>query len=295
MNKSPCFPFYPSDFFGDIKVRIMTGEEQAFYMLLLANIWEYDTQYSIPNDTKIIATLLKISEEKFLSISEKILDCFQQKDNRLISNRLRRERAKQDKYRKAQSIKGKKSAEKRSTTAQPQLNNGSTEAPTGRQPDGNSSKPKPKPKPKKNNKADFVLPDWIPIDTWNAYLKIREQKKAAKTPYALNLIILELQKIKQLHNHNPIDVLNKSIKSGWIDVYPLKTDGGNGNKITPPQKSPYVECPRCHAEVMEGAFIEIDGNQYCVKCERPKIEAKKAYGKLSGMMSGMLKSMPGTA
>jgi len=83
-----------------------------------------------------------------------------------------------------------------------------------------------------NNKGKeaFVLPDWIPEETWKAYLEIRNKKKAAKTVYALNLVIKELQKIKKEHGHNPVDVLNKSIKSGWTDVYPLKDGGNNGNK-----------------------------------------------------------------
>jgi len=78
-------------------------------------------------------------------------------------------------------------------------------------------------------KEAFVLPDWIPEETWKAYLEIRNKKKAAKTVYALNLVIKELQKIKKEHGHNPVDVLNKSIKSGWTDVYPLKDGGNNGN------------------------------------------------------------------
>jgi hypothetical protein len=82
---------------------------------------------------------------------------------------------------------------------------------------------------KKQNADAFVLPEWIPKKTWTEYLKTRKKKKAAETKYALDLVISELQKIKTTHNHDPVDVLNKSIKSGWIDVYPLKNDGGNGN------------------------------------------------------------------
>lgn len=75
---------------------------------------------------------------------------------------------------------------------------------------------------KQNADALFVLPDWIPEETWAAYMALREKKRAAKTTYALNLIVKELIKIKETHNHDPVTVLNKSIKNGWIDVYPLK-------------------------------------------------------------------------
>ncbi len=75
----------------------------------------------------------------------------------------------------------------------------------------------------------FILPEYIPEETWKAYLAVRKKKKAESTPYALKLIILELEKIKETHNHDPVEVLNKSIKSGWTDVYPLKEMKGNGN------------------------------------------------------------------
>ncbi|MDD2657774.1 MAG: hypothetical protein PHD04_03915 [Candidatus Pacebacteria bacterium] len=243
MNKSPCFPFYPSDFFGDVKVRIMSPEARAFYLLLLANIWEYDTQFSIPNDEKIISNLLGIFGEKFSAIFKEILPCFQEKNGRLLSKRLKHEKDKQVYYRKQQSIKGLKSASKRVTTVQPQFNHGSTGGVTEGQPDTqpevNSSKPKPKPKPiikekKEKKKNEFFLPDWIPIETWQAYLAVRVKKKAPQTPYAFDLVIKELEKIKKTYGHDPIEVLNKSIKGGWTDVYPLKDFGGNGNGITTP-------------------------------------------------------------
>jgi len=64
----------------------------------------------------------------------------------------------------------------------------------------------------------FVLPSWIPEETWKAYLEVRNKKRAAKTNYALNLIIKKLEKFKP----HSIEVLNQSITNGWTDMYPLK-------------------------------------------------------------------------
>jgi len=226
MNKSPCFPLYPSDFFGDIKVRIMTGEEQAFYLLLLANIWEYDTQFSIPDDPKIICTLLKISEEKFLTISPKILDCFQRKNGRLVSKRLKHEKDKQDNYRKLQSDKGKKSAEKRATTVEPRLNHGATEGATEGQPEVNSSKPKPKPisKPKKINKEaiPFELPTWIPKDSWDGFVEMRKEIKKPLTGRAVTLAVNVLLDLKN-KGHDPGKVLDQSTMAKWQGLFEIKT------------------------------------------------------------------------
>lgn len=82
---------------------------------------------------------------------------------------------------------------------------------------------------KRETDALFVLPEWIPEKTWTAYLEVRANKRAAKTTNALNLVIEELKKIKTLHNHDPVEVLKKSIRSGWTDVYPLKDGGNNGS------------------------------------------------------------------
>jgi len=73
-------------------------------------------------------------------------------------------------------------------------------------------------------KAGFVLPDWIPVETWNAYLAVRNKKKAANTEYALNLIIKKLEKFKPDH----VAIINQSITAGWVDMYPLK-EANNAN------------------------------------------------------------------
>lgn len=179
MSKSPCFPFYTSDFFGDIHVRLMSPDARAFYSLLILNIWEYDTQFSIPNDEKIIQNLLQISEEKFRAIFPEILPCFQEKNGRLVSKRLKHEKDKQLKYIKLQSLKGKKSAEKRSTTVQPRLNHGSTEGVTEAQPKVNSSIPIPIPKPipiKTKKETNYLFEKF-----WYCYPKKQGRGKAEES------------------------------------------------------------------------------------------------------------------
>ena len=107
MAKAPCYQRYPSDFFGDTKVRIMSSDARAYYSLLLDCIWDFDTQYSIPNDDELISKLLVIDVNRWQSFSQEIISCLQVKNGRLVSDRLKREKEKQDKFRKLQSIKGK--------------------------------------------------------------------------------------------------------------------------------------------------------------------------------------------
>ena len=67
----------------------------------------------------------------------------------------------------------------------------------------------------------FVLPEWIRKDTWDAYLTVRAAKRAGSTPAALTLVVKDLESFR-LAGHDPIAILNASIKSGWADVYAPK-------------------------------------------------------------------------
>lgn len=68
----------------------------------------------------------------------------------------------------------------------------------------------------------FVLPDWIPQDTWAAYCKARTAKKAKNEPHALGLIVKDLERFRAV-GHDPVEILNNSIKSGWAGVFEPKT------------------------------------------------------------------------
>lgn len=68
----------------------------------------------------------------------------------------------------------------------------------------------------------FVLPDWIPGDTWAAYLKTRAGKKAKNEPHALGLIVKDLEGFRA-KGHDAMTVLNNSIKGGWAGVFEPKS------------------------------------------------------------------------
>lgn len=108
---------------------------------------------------------------------------------------------------------------------------------------------------------DFILPDWIPEETWKAYLEVRNKKKAAKTNYALNLVIKELLKIQKQYGQNPVDVLNKSITSGWADVYPLKENKTTIRVI----QDDFTNCVKCGHRRLKS---DVDENGICLgRCE----------------------------
>ena len=67
---------------------------------------------------------------------------------------------------------------------------------------------------------DFVLPENIKPENWEAFLDVRKKKKAPNTTHALKLIIDELNKIGGDAN----EVLNQSTMRGYTGVFPLKAN-----------------------------------------------------------------------
>jgi hypothetical protein len=72
------------------------------------------------------------------------------------------------------------------------------------------------------------LPDWLPLETWNAFLEMRKKaRKELKTAYAIKLAIKELEKLRAAGN-DPKAVLEQSILKNYPGLYEL-SKGGSAN------------------------------------------------------------------
>lgn len=67
------------------------------------------------------------------------------------------------------------------------------------------------------------LPEWLPLEAWNAYLEVRKKLKAPNTPRPLGMLITELTRLKSL-GFDPCAVLDQSSLKGWKSVYALKAE-----------------------------------------------------------------------
>ena len=68
-------------------------------------------------------------------------------------------------------------------------------------------------------------------------METRKAKKAKSTAYALGLIVKSLEAFKA-DGHDPLAILNASIKAGWSDVYPPKVPAA---AMTPGRRTPAPE------------------------------------------------------
>jgi hypothetical protein len=103
---------------------------------------------------------------------------------------------------------------------------------------------------------DFPLPDWMPIDAWDGYCKMRGK---SFTPHAKQLAIKTLDGFRNA-GFNPREVLEQSIMNGWKGLFEPKPKGNRnenartnyGRYSPPPGKSQQA------ADAINRALDELD-------------------------------------
>ena len=91
-----------------------------------------------------------------------------------------------------------------------------------------SSYPSPSPSLSSHKKeVPFEIPDWIPIQPWEAYLKHRKHKRAKVTPEAAEGLIEKLLEFKK-QGEDITAILKQSVTNGWTGLFPVGKVAGNG-------------------------------------------------------------------
>lgn len=67
------------------------------------------------------------------------------------------------------------------------------------------------------------IPDWMPLEAWEAFLAMRQKIKKPATERAKKLIINDLTKFRAV-GMDPEAVLDQSTRKSWQDVYELKAE-----------------------------------------------------------------------
>lgn len=75
----------------------------------------------------------------------------------------------------------------------------------------------------------LVLPDWMPLETWEAFLAMRKKMKRVPTDHAVDLLIKKLDRFRA-NGQNIQAVLEKSITSNWQDVFEINERQPFANK-----------------------------------------------------------------
>lgn len=98
------------------------------------------------------------------------------------------------------------------------------------------SPPQPEPPTRKRaaqkSGETFVLPDWVPVPEWGAWVEMRTKKRNAPTEHAKALAVKTLEQLKA-QGEDPAAVLNQSTFKGWQGLFSVKENGnGTGGTST---------------------------------------------------------------
>lgn len=93
--------------------------------------------------------------------------------------------------------------------------------PTSTQPAANHNKKEDKNLRTKELSIDNAPPEGVSDVSWKEFLALRKKKRATNTPHAIDLIFREIQKLKE-QGFSPQDLIDQTLRRGWIDVYPIK-------------------------------------------------------------------------
>lgn len=69
----------------------------------------------------------------------------------------------------------------------------------------------------------FALPDWIPTESWQGFVELREKKRKPLTDRAVSFIVGKLAKLRE-KGQEAGKVLDQSVEGGWTGVFPLRQD-----------------------------------------------------------------------
>lgn len=158
--KSPAFQFYPTDYIGSQRVRLMSLEEEGAYINLLCSCWQHG---SIPSDPQLAARI--IGKGCTTTVATTVLTMFtpSTEQGRMIHERLEQERGKQEAWRNKSAAGGRKSAEIRK--------GGSRVVQQDHQPNGNTLSSSSS--SSSNNRTDHSVIEAV----WSAYpLKVGKKK-----------------------------------------------------------------------------------------------------------------------
>ena len=87
------------------------------------------------------------------------------------------------------------------------------------------------PTPQHTTMSDWPdLPEWLPVEPWNAFIKMRNRKSGMPTARAVELMLGKLERWRA-SGQDPGAVLDQSTEAQWTGIFELKDDRrGTGNR-----------------------------------------------------------------
>lgn len=225
--KRPSFQFYPSDWLRDTALRSCSTGARGLWMDMICFMHEGSPYGHLKVGDKVIlpSNLARMVGDSAEVVADWLLELsqagvYETTDEGVIYSKrmIRDENLRQ--IRAAGGSKGGNPA----LMDKGKVNLEDKQKPT---PSSTSSSSSPS---KKEKVADaLVFPDWMPLETWEAFLAMRKRIKKPPTDYAMKLLVDKLARFKA-NGQNIQAVLEKSITSSWQDVFEIHEKQQFANK-----------------------------------------------------------------
>lgn len=133
-------------------------------------------------------------------------------------------------------------------------------------------------KDKKNARVNgaLALPDWLPKESWSAWLEVRAKVKAPNTDRALRLALRDLDKLRGM-GQDPNAVLEQATTRGWRGLFAVKEGDMQNVQV---KKAPPNLCAYCQSPNVTGSC---NGYRHCQEHADDAL-----YGKKPGFMPGVV-------
>ncbi len=231
-NKPPAFQFYPQDYLASSRVAEMTLEEEGAYIRLLCYCWSIG---SIPSDPERCAKLA--GKGCTIETATNVQRAFNERSTdgqRLLHDRLEKERENQKRRREFASKAGKKSAEKRSANAinsdcETTKNDRSTTVQRKSNSSSSSSDEDVLKKPKRKRASVTVVEDQSFDEFWSIYPR-HTDKAVSRKAWAIALTKVDSETILVATERFKNQCLGKDQKyiphpSTWLNKERWADDG----------------------------------------------------------------------
>jgi len=92
----------------------------------------------------------------------------------------------------------------------------------------------------------FELPAWIPAEPWGSYLEMRIRIRKPATRRAMELTVIDLEKLTGKDPKLAESILNQSTQKSWQGVFPLNGGSNGTNRGSVPTKEAVEKWKREH-------------------------------------------------
>lgn len=192
-------------------------------MLLRFLSWQSVPAASLPSDERRLAAMIGVSPQKWKTIREAALQGFVLcADRRYYHKEVVEEALNAAAFRSKQSARAKKRWNPQSAFDLGDnlgITSGKTDATALPHRSGSTSL-------SPSEGEAFLLPLWVPKDSWFGFVEMRRTIKAPMTALAMRLVCAELAKISGPTGADAGPILDQSTRNSWKDVYALKDRGG---------------------------------------------------------------------